>query len=83
MYDPQAHVDLPGVTQHPSVIEALADADIVLHLTEWPEFRQLDPMSLDGTVRNKVLIDGRLKLHRPTWQRAGWKVIQLGRASTW
>jgi len=55
----------------------------VLHLTEWPEFRQLDPMSLDGTVRNKVLIDGRLKLHRPTWQRAGWKVIQLGRASTW
>jgi UDPglucose 6-dehydrogenase len=83
LYDPQAHVDLPGVTQHTSVIEALADADIVLHLTEWPEFRQLDPMSLDGTVRNKVLIDGRLKLHRPTWQRAGWKVIQLGRASTW
>ena len=40
-------------------------------------------MSLDGTVRNKVLIDGRLKLHRPTLQRAGWKVIQLGRASTW
>ncbi len=67
----------------PSILEPLADADIVLHLTEWPEFRQLDPTSLDGTVRNKVLIDGRLKLHRPTWQRAGWKVIQLGRASTW
>lgn len=83
VYDPQARVDLPGVSQHPSVLEALADADIVLHLTEWPEFRQLDPTALDGVVRSKVLIDGRLKLHRPTWQRAGWKVIQLGRASTW
>jgi UDPglucose 6-dehydrogenase len=83
VYDPQAHVHLPGVTQLPSVLEALEGADIVLHLTEWPEFRQLDPTALDGVVRSKVLIDGRLKLHRPTWKRAGWKVIQLGRASTW
>ncbi len=83
VYDPQAVVRVPGITQMPSILDALDDADLVLHLTEWPEFRQLDPSTLDGVVRNKVLIDGRLKLHRGTWQRAGWKVIQLGRAATW
>ncbi|MDO5285381.1 MAG: UDP-glucose/GDP-mannose dehydrogenase family protein [Actinomycetia bacterium] len=79
VYDPQARVDLPGVAQDPSIVEALTGADLVLHLTEWPEFRQLDPSSLDGVVRSKVLIDGRLKLHRGTWERAGWTVVQLGR----
>lgn len=83
VYDPQARVRLDGVTQFPTLLEALDRADIVLHLTEWPEFRQLDPRTLDGVVAAKVLIDGRLKLHRHTWQRAGWKVMQLGRASTW
>jgi len=83
VYDPQATVDREGIEQCASIVEALDGADLVLHLTEWQEFRQLDPAALDGVVRQKVLIDGRLKLHRPTWQRAGWKVIQLGRASTW
>ncbi len=83
LYDPQATVLMAGIEQCDSIQGALADADLVLHLTEWPEFRQLDPASLDGVVRQKILIDGRLKLHRSTWQRAGWKVIQLGRASTW
>ncbi len=83
LYDPQATVMMAGIEQCDSIPEALAEADVVLHLTEWPEFRQLDPATLDGVVHQKVLIDGRLKLHKSTWERAGWKVIQLGRASTW
>jgi UDPglucose 6-dehydrogenase len=55
---------------------------VVLHLTEWPEFRQLDPERLGKLVASKVIIDGRLKLHAPTWRNAGWKLVQIGRATS-
>ncbi len=79
VYDPQAHVTAEGITQIDTIAGALEGAELVLHLTEWPEFRQLDPRTLEGVVASKVIIDGRLKLHKGTWERAGWKVIQLGR----
>ncbi|MFW6598735.1 UDP-glucose dehydrogenase family protein [Propionibacteriaceae bacterium Y2011] len=82
VYDPQAAVRGHNITQANSIEEAFDGAELVLHLTEWPEFRHLDPADVSDLVTNKVLIDGRLKLHRPTWTRAGWKVVQLGRAAT-
>lgn len=82
VYDPQATVDSPGISQDPTVEEALTGAEMVLHLTEWPEFRQLDPEHLATLVKNPLMIDGRLKLHRPQWAKAGWKVVQIGRAAT-
>ena len=71
-----------GFTQVASVEQALLGAEVVLHLTEWPEFRQLDPERLGKLVASKVIIDGRLKLHAPTWRNAGWKLVQIGRATT-
>ncbi|GAA2092619.1 UDP-glucose/GDP-mannose dehydrogenase family protein [Microlunatus panaciterrae] len=82
VFDPQAVVVRPGLTQAASVEEAVTGADIVLHLTEWPEFRYLDPARLAELVRTRIIIDGRLKLHQPTWQQAGWKIVQIGRAAT-
>ncbi|HEX8487254.1 MAG TPA: UDP binding domain-containing protein, partial [Propionibacteriaceae bacterium] len=83
VYDPQAKLPLrDGFTQSDSVDEAFRGAEIVLHLTEWPEFRQLDPEQLAQLVRTKVIIDGRLKLPAALWRAAGWKVVQIGRAST-
>jgi UDPglucose 6-dehydrogenase len=83
IYDPQARL-LPreGFTQVASAEQAALGAEVVLHLTEWPEFRQLDPEKLGELVNQKVIIDGRLKLHEPTWRDAGWKLVQIGRAST-
>ena len=83
IYDPQAR--LPhrnGFIQVTTVEQALRGAEVVLHLTEWPEFRQLDPERLGELVASKIIIDGRLKLHAPTWLNAGWKVVQIGRAAT-
>ena len=83
IYDPQAR--LPhrnGFIQVATVEQALRGAEVVLHLTEWPEFRQLDPERLGELVASKIIIDGRLKLHAPTWLNAGWKVVQIGRAAT-
>jgi UDPglucose 6-dehydrogenase len=83
IYDPQARLPpREGFTQVASVDQAVHGADVVLHLTEWPEFRYLNPMHLAGLVRTKIIIDGRLRLHAATWEQAGWKVVQIGRAST-
>lgn len=83
IYDPQARLPpREGFTQVASAEQALLGAEIVLHLTEWPEFRQLDPEKLGELVKCKIVIDGRLKLDPRTWHRAGWKVVQIGRAGT-
>ncbi|MDR1212525.1 MAG: UDP-glucose/GDP-mannose dehydrogenase family protein [Propionibacteriaceae bacterium] len=78
VYDPAARVDRSGLTQTDTLEQALLDADLVCHLTDWPVFAQLDPARLTGP-RNKILLDARLKLDRPTWEEAGWTVIQPGR----
>ena len=83
IYDPQARLPpREGFTQVASVEQAVLGAEIVLHLTEWPEFRQINPEKLGELVKNKIIIDGRLKLDARTWHRAGWKVVQIGRATT-
>jgi UDPglucose 6-dehydrogenase len=83
IYDPQARLPhRDGFTQVSTVEQAVRGAEVVLHLTEWPEFRQLDPEQLGELVTSKIVIDGRLKLHAATWQNAGWKVVQMGRANT-
>ena len=84
IFDPQAHLPArDGFTQDASVEQALLGADVVLHLTEWPEFRQLDPGPLGDLVKSKIIIDGRLKLNGPIWVNAGWKLVQIGRANTY
>jgi UDPglucose 6-dehydrogenase len=83
IYDPQARLPhRDGFTQVSTVEQAVRGAEVVLHLTEWPEFRQLDPEQLGELVASKIIIDGRLKLHAATWLNAGWKVVQMGRAAT-
>jgi UDPglucose 6-dehydrogenase len=54
------------------------DADIVLHLTEWPQYQAIDPFALRAVVRRPVLIDARNALPRQRWREAGWTVKYLG-----
>jgi len=51
----------------------------VLHLTEWPEFRELDPAALRGAVTNPVIVDARLSLDAQKWRDAGWIYRAPGR----
>lgn len=62
-----------------SIDDVLADADIVLHLTEWRDYRTLDPAYAATLVRNKILIDGRNVLDLKAWSAAGWSVTYLGK----
>jgi len=62
-----------------SVEAACIEADVVLHLTEWKQFRQIDPAELATIVTTPTVIDGRNVLDRDLWSSAGWTYRALGR----
>lgn len=85
VFDPAAtetaRAAFPTLTYAASAEEACADADLLLHLTEWQEFRTVDPVALGSVVRRKQVIDGRNKLPLDAWREAGWTTRALGRAA--
>ena len=58
----------------------LKGAEIVLHLTEWKIYREIDPVKVKSIVKNPIVIDGRNALDRELWKSAGWKFRALGRS---
>jgi UDPglucose 6-dehydrogenase len=83
VFDPQAmdnaKLRYPQLTYAGSAIEACTGAVIVLHLTEWREFRDLDPASLSAVVAQRHIVDGRNALDAARWRDAGWTYRALGR----
>jgi len=71
----------PDLRSAKSVLEAAQDADLVLHLTEWGEYRSLDPAALAAVVTHPVIIDARCALDTRAWQSAGWTVHTVGRSA--
>ena len=69
----------PDLEYAESVEEACADADVVLHLTEWKQFREIDPAKLATLVATPTIIDGRNALDPTLWRAAGWTYRALGR----
>jgi UDPglucose 6-dehydrogenase len=83
VFDPQAmdnsRVLFPTLNYATSAFEACAGADAVLVLTEWAEFRSLDPVALRAVVRRPSVIDGRNCLDASAWRAAGWEYRGVGR----
>jgi UDPglucose 6-dehydrogenase len=83
VYDPEAmdnaRVLHPQLGYRDSAVEAARGADIVLHLTEWSEFREMDPAVLSDVVEQKHIVDGRNALDPEVWRAAGWTYRALGR----
>jgi UDPglucose 6-dehydrogenase len=59
--------------------EAAERADAVLVLTEWQEYRDLDPAVFGSVVAQKRVLDGRNALDMDRWVAAGWSYRALGR----
>ncbi|MBT2538265.1 UDP-glucose/GDP-mannose dehydrogenase family protein [Arthrobacter sp. ISL-69] len=55
------------------------NADALLLLTEWEEYRSLDPYELGGRVSSLRILDGRNVLDAEKWRAAGWTFRGLGR----
>jgi len=83
VYDPKGMENarrlFPTLGYAASAVEAVRGADVVLHLTEWREFRELDPAVLGEVAGARVLLDGRNALDPEAWRRAGWTYRAMGR----
>ncbi len=68
------HLDYAATPQ-----EAAERADAVLVLTEWRQYRELDPVAFGEVVAHRRVLDGRNALDREAWTAAGWTYRALGR----
>jgi UDPglucose 6-dehydrogenase len=83
VYDPQAMDNARAL--HPeldfgeSMAATIEGADLVMLLTEWPEFRNMDPIEVGTRVRARNIVDGRMVIDPVAWRAAGWTYRGLGR----
>jgi UDPglucose 6-dehydrogenase len=59
--------------------DALHGADAVVLVTEWQQYRSLDPEETGALVADKLIFDGRNVLDPDAWRRAGWTYRGMGR----
>jgi UDPglucose 6-dehydrogenase len=82
-YDPTVTDMRPGVpagiTVCSSPYEAVEEADVLAVLTEWDEFRWIEPRKVATAMRARQVVDGRNLLDRNDWQRAGFIHQGIGR----
>jgi UDPglucose 6-dehydrogenase len=76
---PQARRANPELGYAESAVEAVRDADVVLLLTEWAEFRDADPELLGAATAKRNIVDGRNALDPARWRAASWHYRALGR----
>ena len=69
----------PDLDYRGSVLGAARDADVLLLLTEWPEFAAADPMVLAKTVARRAIVDARHALDAAAWRDCGWDYRAPGR----
>ena len=83
VHDPKAIANaqkrFPALQFAEDINSTLKDAEIVLHLTEWKIYREINPVVVKSLVKSAIMIDGRNALDRELWQSAGWKFRALGR----
>lgn len=84
VHDPKAiepaRKRFPNLQFATEIEECVKGADLILHLTEWKVYRELDPISIKELVKQAKILDGRNALDRDKWRNAGWQFHALGRA---
>ena len=85
VHDPKAIANakarFPKLKFEANLDNCVTGANLILHLTEWREYRELDPIKLGSLVAEKNLIDGRNMLDREKYRAAGWHFHALGRSN--
>jgi UDPglucose 6-dehydrogenase len=69
----------PELSYEADLERALDRADAVLLLTEWREYRELDPHETSAFTGSRRILDGRNVLDAGKWRAAGWTYRGLGR----
>ncbi|CAG0888941.1 unnamed protein product [Darwinula stevensoni] len=88
VYDPQAMPDFMEIfppserlSYAQSAQDALLDADALLIVTAWQEFKDFSPHRIKESLRNPLVIDGRNCLHENQVHQAGLSYIKIGEKS--
>ncbi len=83
VHDPKALANAkrshPALTYEDDLRSACEHAELVLLLTEWKQYLELDPVDLARRVDNPVVLDGRNALAPEVWRAAGWSYSAIGR----
>jgi UDPglucose 6-dehydrogenase len=84
-YDPMAMEAvarlMPGVTCCNDAYDAAADADALVLVTEWQEFRELDMPRLASVMNRPIMVDGRNLYDPEAMSRAGFTYEGIGRCN--
>jgi len=82
-YDPvaidNARKMLPGIEFARDAYAAAKDADVLVVVTEWDEFRGLNLDRFASTMRGKLIVDLRNVYNRAEAEEAGFDYVGLGR----
>jgi UDPglucose 6-dehydrogenase len=82
VHDPQAIENArrawPELKYADSVRAAATGAELVLLLTDWPEYAGISPHELAEVTAARRIVDGRYLLDPPVWRAAGWHYRACG-----
>ncbi len=88
LYDPQAMENTKKlfppserVSYHPSAIESAKNADAILVITEWQEFKDVNLKELKNVVKTPIIIDGRNIFNPEDMKKYGFEYYPIGRSS--
>jgi UDPglucose 6-dehydrogenase len=70
---------LPDLSYATDAIAGAAGAEVVVLLTEWSQFRAIDPEAMGAVVARRRIVDGRHALDPAQWRAAAWDYRALGR----
>jgi UDPglucose 6-dehydrogenase len=77
--DIRAAKDRPNISVAPDAYSAAAGAAVLVVLTEWPEFRELDLLKTAEGMTGRVIVDGRSIIDPTAAATAGFRLVPLGR----
>jgi UDPglucose 6-dehydrogenase len=69
----------PGIHYHDSEFAAAEEADVLMILTEWNEYRNIDLQKLRETMRGDLLFDVRNVLEADSARALGFRYYGTGR----
>ncbi|MGW4214285.1 UDP-glucose dehydrogenase family protein [Lentzea sp. NPDC004789] len=78
-YDPCVSDSRPNIAVRDSAAEVAGDADLLVVLTEWPEFTELDWPDLAERMADPRLFDTRNVVPEEKVREAGFRLIRTGR----
>lgn len=59
--------------------ECISDSEIIVLLTEWHEFKDINPETISNKLKNKVIFDTRNLLNKDLWEKSGFLFFGNGR----